>query len=66
MRAAWQLVVGLWCVAIMVLRAKGGPRGPYWSWRTETAFGIDRSVSRRTKLEATKAYSRWVALTRRL
>ncbi|MBX3374853.1 MAG: hypothetical protein KF817_13565 [Phycisphaeraceae bacterium] len=42
-------------------------RGPYWSWRTETAFGHDRSAwpPRRARLHAALEYGRWMHRMRR-
>lgn len=66
MKVPCDTIIGSVLVAWMVIRAKGGSRGPYWLWRRETAFGTKGQVTTRTMLEASRAYSRWVALMHRL
>ena len=52
-------------VGWMVIRAKGGHKGAYWSWRRQTAFGSGDVPTGRI-LKATAEYSRWVSHMRRL
>jgi len=40
-------------------------RGPYWSWRLETAFGRGYPSSRRELLRAVLAYGAWMRRMRR-
>ena len=51
-------------MGLMILRAKGGARGPYWSWRRETAFGLHIGISRAMMFKAARDYSRWISLMR--
>jgi hypothetical protein len=57
--------IGLARLGAMTLRAPGGPRGPYWSWRRHTAFGPGPVPAGRM-LAAAAEYGRWVARMRRL
>jgi hypothetical protein len=63
---AWLSLTGLVRLGLMMLGAKGGPRGPYWTWRRETAFGLHSGVSRAMMFKAARDYSRWISLMRRI
>lgn len=62
--ALWSTAAGLVRVGWMVLRARGGAGGAYWTWRRETAFGAGDTVPRARMLKATGEYCRWVSLMR--
>ena len=40
-------------------------RGPYWSWRMNTAFGRGPPASRSELIRSILDYARWVRRTRR-
>jgi hypothetical protein len=40
-------------------------RGPYWTWRLQTAFGRGLPESRRELVAGVLEYGRWVYRTRR-
>ncbi len=40
-------------------------RGPYWTWRTQTAFGRGWPASRRERIASIFEYARWVRRMRR-
>ncbi len=58
------MLTGFVFLGLMMLRARGGPRGRYWTWRRETAFGLHPGVSRAMMFKAARDYSRWISLMR--
>lgn len=65
MKNPWLTLTGLARLGWMLLRAKGGPNGAYWTWRRQTAFGPG-NVPKGRILKATAEYCRWVSLMRRI
>ena len=57
-----ETIGGLWQLFRLALREGLGLRGPYWRWRQETAFGVDRQrwPSFRSRLGAVLDYGRWL------
>lgn len=53
---------GLWELASLAARHGTRLRGPYWRWRSETAFGTDpaRRPPRREMIRMLLEYGRWV------
>ncbi|MEL7473120.1 MAG: hypothetical protein AAGK04_07370 [Planctomycetota bacterium] len=64
-RGAWDTLVGLVAIGWAIARSRGGPRGRYWTWRWQTAFG--RGAPPRGELvRGLLHYARWIAAMRRL
>ncbi len=53
---------GLWELARLAVRSGFRLDGPYWRWRSETAFGLDPATrpSRVQRIRAVLGYGRWV------
>ncbi|MHC4991068.1 MAG: hypothetical protein ACYTGC_08815 [Planctomycetota bacterium] len=62
MRRLIETIGGLWELLLLAGRSRFRLRGPYWSWRRETAFGSDpaRCPPRRDRVRQVLDYGRWV------
>ena len=65
-RHAHDTLRGLWCLLSMAAATRFRMRGPYWSWRRETAFGSDpaRWPAARERRRAILEYARWAGRLR--
>jgi len=64
MRWLVDTLCGVWELLRLAAISRFRLRGPYWTWRRETAFGRAH-LSRRQRLGAVLDYGRWVHRMRR-
>jgi hypothetical protein len=59
---------GAWNLLMLGFKTRFRLRGSYWSWRMETAFGLDRSKwpPLRKRMRAALEYGAWVGSMRRM
>ncbi len=68
MRTLWRHFIAIIELGRLAWKTGFRLRGPYWTWRNETAFGHDpkRMPSAAARREAIVEYANWVAAMRAL
>lgn len=65
LRTALDTLCGLYQLGRLAALSRFRFKGPYWSWRLNTAFGAGYPSSRTELLRALLAYGAWVHRMRR-
>lgn len=67
MKRVIETIGGMWELFRLAAKTRFRMRGKYWTWRSETAFGIDPSKmpNRRQRWRAMIDYGKWVRRMRK-